>query len=217
MSPIENRLREGQCIAFEGHRRIAFGGLPEVARAVKAADDRGTSEPVLVFDAWTSQVVEIDTRGSVEDVLGRLPVESDGESKESKVDAKVDASVENPPARGRGRPKLGVVGREVTLLPRHWQWLSSQPGGASVTLRKLVERARRENADVDRRRQAQNSAYRFMSAMAGNLPGFEEATRALFAGDPARFDEQSEPWPGDIRDHARALAGLSFSGAGKPA
>ena len=84
-------------------------------------------------------------------------------------------------------PKLGVVAREVTLLPRHWQWLGSQPGGASVAIRKLVEAARRANQEVDQRRQTQEAAYHFMSAMAGNLPNFEEASRALFANDRGRF------------------------------
>ena len=90
--------------------------------------------------------------------------------------------------RGRGRPKLGVVAREVTLLPRHWDWLNSQSGGASVALRKLVEAARLAGDDKDRTRHAQEAAYRFMTALAGNLPGYEEATRALYAADPARFD-----------------------------
>ncbi len=206
MSEPEIQLTEGQHIAFEGNRRIALGGLVEAAKAVKTVEDRGTREPVLVFDAWTSRVVEIDTRGSMEDVLGRLPPEAE-EPSQGAAPAESEA-----PARGRGRPKLGVVGREVTLLPRHWQWLGSQPGGASVTLRKLVEKARKEGAENDRRRRAQESAYRFMSAMAGNQPGFEEASRALFADDASRFEQCSDGWPEDIRRHARALAGLSFSG-----
>ncbi len=115
--------------------------------------------------------------------------------------------------RGPGRPRLGVVAREVTLLPRHWDWLSSQPGGASVALRKLVEQARRRNEGKDRLRRSQEAAYRFMSALAGNLPGFEEATRAFFAGDQERFDDQTESWPVDVRDHARRLASAVLRGA----
>jgi hypothetical protein len=99
-----------------------------------------------------------------------------------------------------------VVAREVTLLPRHWEWLGSQPGGASVVLRKLVDEARRKNADRDERRKAQERAYHFMSAMAGDLAGFEEATRALFAGDAATFDARMATWPSDIRRHAQWLA-----------
>jgi hypothetical protein len=105
---------------------------------------------------------------------------------------------------------LGVVAREVTLLPRHWQWLGEQPGGASVALRKLVDEARKANEGKDRLRRAQDSAYRFMSAMAGNLPGFEEAIRALFGGDSGRFEEQVAGWPAGVRDHAMKLAGVVF-------
>jgi hypothetical protein len=109
------------------------------------------------------------------------------------------------PARKPGRPKLGVVAREVTLLPRHWEWLAGQPGGASVALRKLVEHARKTNAGADRRRQAQEAAYRFLSAMAGDEPGFEEATRALFASRREEFEANIAGWPEDVRDHARKL------------
>jgi uncharacterized protein len=108
--------------------------------------------------------------------------------------------------RGPGRPKLGVVAREVTLLPRHWQWLSGQPGGASVALRKLVDAARHANSAKDRVRQSQEAAYRFMSAMAGDAPGFEEAARSLFAGDARRFEQCLGAWPEDVRDHTRTLA-----------
>ncbi len=113
--------------------------------------------------------------------------------------------------RGPGRPKLGVVAREVTLLPRHWDWLNSQPGGASVALRKLVEEARKSHSGKDRRREAQNAAYKFLTAMAGNEQGFEEALRALFAGDHERFEQFSEAWPADVRDHGRMLAEASFA------
>ena len=106
------------------------------------------------------------------------------------------------------------MAREVTLLPRHWDWLNSQPGGASVALRKLVEEARRTHAGKDRVRQSQEAAYRFMSAVAGNLPGFEEATRALFAANAARFDEEVARWPADVPrlTHGKLAAVASFSG-----
>ena len=115
--------------------------------------------------------------------------------------------------RGRGRPKLGVVAREVTLLPRHWEWLGAQPGGASVALRKLVDEARRASGDVDRARAARDAAYHFMSVMAGNLAGFEEASRALFADDRRRFVGLVAGWPDDIRDHVVKLA---FSDRAEP-
>src|SRR5690606_18915615 len=108
-------------------------------------------------------------------------------------------------ARGRGRPKLGVIGREVTLLPRHWEWLDGQPGGASVTLRKLVEKAKRENAGADRCREGREAVYRFITVMAGNEPGYEEAVRTLFGTGVDRlkqFRKQTQAWPADVREFA---------------
>ncbi len=194
-----------RCTAFEGSRCIASGNLVEVAGKVKEIIDRGEQASVLIFDDFTSELVEVDFRGTMEDVMKRLekPLASD-----EAAAAPLNTGQSSP--RGPGRPRLGVVSREVTLLPRHWDWLNSQPGGASVALRKLVEEAKRVNGDRDKVRQSQEAAYRFMSAMAGNLPGFEEATRALFAGDPERFNDSVVSWPADIRDHARNLSDSAF-------
>ena len=190
------------CIAFEGDRRIASGELREVARAAKETLDRRKEASIVVFDGTTSGPVEIDFRGSVADVLARLP-----------DDTVAPATAEDaaPPApRGPGRPKLGVVAREVTLLPRHWAWLASQPGGASVAIRKLVEAASRAGEDKDRIRQAQDAAYRFMSVTSGNRAHYEDAIRALFAGNSARFEKLIAEWPSDIRDHTSMLAERAF-------
>jgi hypothetical protein len=183
---------ETRCTAFEGVRRIAGGRLADVALVVKEAVDRVGSAPVLVFDDTTGRLIDLDLRGTAEEVQSRLAGDP-------------PAPIEDESPRRPGRPKLGVVAREVTLLPRHWEWLNSQPGGASVALRKLVEEARRANAAKDRARQLQEAAYRFITAMAGNEPGYEEATRALFAGDDARFEANIRSWPSDIRDHARRM------------
>jgi hypothetical protein len=193
----------GTCIAFEGVRRIAEGSLKDVALAVKAVIERGERAPVLVFDALTSQPVEFDLRGTADDIAARLA------SAEPAI-AEDDASPGEAEPRGRGRPKLGVVAREVTLLPRHWDWLNSQSGGASVALRKLVEAARLASDDKDRVRHAQETAYRFMTALAGNLPGYEEATRALYAADAARFEAAIGQWPADVRAHTARLARGAF-------
>jgi hypothetical protein len=171
-------------IAFEGWRRIASGPLAEIEAAVQQAMARAAA-PVLVFDAATSWPVEIAPAGAP-----RPPA--------------------TPAARGRGRPRMGVAAREVTLLPRHWAWLGRQHGGASAALRRLVEGAMRTHLQADRVREAREAAYRFMSAMAGNLPGFEEATRALFRGDEARLAAETATWPADVRDHARGLAAAAF-------
>jgi hypothetical protein len=192
------------CTAFEGARRIASGPLADVALAVKRAADSGGTAPVLVFDDATSLLVEFDLRGSEAEVLARLPAAAD-------TSEGAGPAAEGP--RGPGRPRLGVVAREVTLLPRHWDWLAQQPGGASVTLRRLVDEARRSGEGRDRQRQAQDAVYRFMRAMAGDRPGFEDASRALFARDGARFQALAAAWPDDIRDHALRLAAMVFDGA----
>jgi hypothetical protein len=190
-------------IAFEGDRRIASGDLHEVARAAKQTLDRRKEASVLVFDGSSSGPVDLDFRGSVEDVLARLP---------APTNAPVKADDEAPPApRGPGRPKLGVVAREVTLLPRHWEWLAQQNGGASVALRRLVDEARRANREKDVIRHAQEAAYRFIAAMAENKPHYEEVARALFAGDADRFEKWTASWPADVRDHARRLAAAAFA------
>ena len=173
------------CTAFAGDRLIATGAPSQVVAPVKAAHDAG--QAVLVFNDADARPVEFDLRGDLKAVLARLPPEV----------------VEK---RGPGRPKLGVTAREVTLLPRHWDWLASQPGGASVALRKLVENALREAEGPDRVRHSREAAYRFMTAVAGDQPGYEEATRMLFAGDWVAFDAAIEAWPSDVRDYARRLA-----------
>jgi hypothetical protein len=181
-------------VAFEGERRLAAGSKLEVAAAAQArlADDPGAA--LLIFDPEGRQV-DFDLRGGPLDIARRL-----GED-----------APEAP--RGRGRPKLGVTAREVTLLPRHWEWLAAQPGGASVALRKLVEAARRETEGPTRRRAAREAVYRFAQAMAGDRPGFEDAMRALFAGDAAGFVERIAAWPTDVVEHLRILAAEAFASA----
>ncbi|QBC32924.1 DUF2239 family protein [Pandoraea sp. XY-2] len=188
-------------IAFVGQRRIASGTLAAVALSVKRAVEKAPRTPVLIFDNATGRSIDIDTRGTDDEVTARFTqAVSDAPPGND-----TDGAAPQSEARGRGRPKLGVVAREVTLLPRHWDWLATQPGGASVALRKLVEDARRANAQRDDRRASQERAYHFMSALAGDLPGFEEATRALFADDRACFGERVAGWPADVRDHAFSL------------
>ena len=184
----------GNFTAFIGQRRLASGPLADVARAIRKNTKPSAQQPILIFDDQSGRSIDIDLRGTDEEILARLPPSTTA----------TEPPVSEP--RGRGRPKLGVVAREVTLLPRHWDWLASQPGGASVALRKLVEEARRANGDRDRHRAARDAAYHFMSAIAGNFNGFEEASRALFADDRRRFGELIAAWPDDIRDHIVSLA-----------
>ena len=206
-----NELKLQRCTAFAGSRRLGSGTLAEVVVAAKGVVAGGGEEPVLIFDDVTSQVIDVDFRGTDADVVGRIAPASEGIGEPVAGVEGQSPYREGEAARGRGRPKLGVVAREVTLLPRHWDWLATQPGGASAAVRRLVDEARQTSSEKDRLRQAKESAYRFMSAMAGNERGFEEATRALFANDEARFTELTDAWPPDVRDHARMLAARSFA------
>ena len=201
----------GQYTAFIGARRVSVGPLRDVAIEVKRVVDAGEHLLPVIFDDVTSQVVDIDFRGTNADVVARLAAPTGGSGEASDEH---DTSPYLETTRPRGRPKLGVVAREVTLLPRHSDWLAAHPGGASAPVRRSVDAARQASAEPNRLRQAKESAHRFMSAMAGNEAGFEEATRALFALDPARFLEMTESWPEDVRDHARGLAARAFANAG---
>jgi hypothetical protein len=196
------------CTAFEGLQLLLSGPLAEVVLAVKAATERGATEPILTFDDATGHVIDLDLRGTEADVIERLSQASPGNGGQASARRGNGLTASGKPSevRGRGRPRLGVVGHEVTLLPRQWEWLAAQPGGASVALRKLVDEAKRTGSAVRETRQAQEVAYRFMSAMAGNLSGFEEATRALFANDPLRFAQHVATWPEGVRAYATRLA-----------
>jgi len=181
--------------AFIGSERLAAGDLQTVALAAHRAQDRPAEMPI-VFDDATGNVVDLDLRGTPQDVLGRLPAS--------------DAPQTDLP-RARGRPKLGVTAREVTLLPKHWAWLQEQPGGASAALRRLVEQAQLENAEADQRRRAQTATYKVMYALAGHLRGYEEALRALYASDAKHFEAQVAGWPADVSNYVLALASASFA------
>ena len=185
---------ESTCTAFAGDRLLARGAPGTVAVAVKRAA-AAHDATILVYDDRTGRVLDFDLRGSDAEVAER---------------AGGPAADPAAPGRPRGRPRLGVVAREVTLLPRHWDWLAQQPEGASAALRRLVDAARHAGAEADRIRQAQTAADRFMMAMLGDRDGWEEASRALYARDGARFHALSEGWPADLRDHARRLAAPAF-------
>lgn len=195
---------------FDGFRRLASGPLLDVAPTLQQALAHPAPGPVLLFSDTTGRSIDIDTRGSEQEFLARLQLQEEAVRPMANPSAGPSdaASMPADPAasapRGRGRPRLGVVAREVTLLPRHWDWLAAQSGGASVVLRKLVEQARR--GDTDDTRQRHERAYHFMSALAGDLPGFEEATRALFANDATRLGALVAAWPEDVRTHALHLA-----------
>ena len=177
--------------AFVGQRLIAAGPLGTILARVKEAFERDRGTPFLIFEDQTGRQVDFDLRGSLEQALARA----------------LPAGVKPGP----GRPKLGVVSREVTLLPRHWEWLEEQPSGASATIRRLIEDARKKEPGAQRLRTGREALGRFLSAMAGNLPGYEEATRALYAGAGERFGGLIADWPADIRAHVERLSERAFA------
>ncbi|WP_272976234.1 DUF2239 family protein [Deinococcus geothermalis] len=177
--------------AFHGHRRVASGERRSLLTQLKMQlDELDSALPLLIFEDRSGRQVDFNLRGTLEEVL--------------------DREAPLPQRAGPGRPRLGIVSREVSLLPRHWAWLEEQPGGASATLRRLIDEARKQHPEQERVRQAQAAADRLMSVMAGDLPGFEEASRALYARDLARFDQHSRTWPAEIRAHVLALAAPAF-------
>jgi uncharacterized protein len=190
------------CTAFLGERVIASGTLEQVVSRVIDAIEHHQLSQILIFDDSTGRQIEIDFRGTKDAVLERLSQHPDART------TLPHADTDSP--RRVGRPKLGVVAGEVTLLPRHWEWLKSQPGGASVTLRKLIDEARHAREKHDQIRRAQEATYRFMTAMAGNFHQYEEALRALYAEDSMRFYELIDGWAPDIRDHIKKLAAQAF-------
>lgn len=171
--------------AFAGHKQVGAGSLREVLTRLKQQLDQGNDETVLVFEDETGRQVDFDLRGTLDEVLER----------------------EAPlPARGPGRPKLGVASREVSLLPRHWEWLEQQPNGISAALRRLVEQARKAEPGREKARRIRAALSRFMWGVAGDLPDYEEASRALFAGDQARLIALTKKWPKDVRTHVTHVA-----------
>lgn len=188
--PIQNTAA---CTAFVRHQRVAAGPYSHVAEALASLDPPTGS--FLVFDDATGTQVDYPWPA------GYAPDQP----------APVETVAEPPATPSVGRPKLGVVAREVTLLPRHWEWLAQQRGGASAALRRLVDEARNVHAAHDRMRQAKEASYRFMSALGGDLPGFEDASRALFAHKAADFSHKIAHWPVDVQTYLAWLSRNAFT------
>ncbi|MFA9441721.1 DUF2239 family protein [Uliginosibacterium sp. sgz301328] len=175
-------MSSNEYVAFLGDTRLASGSLPQVTVAARRALESFPDRALLVFDESGRQR-DIDLR--------EMPSAASDDAAEGS-------------RRAPGRPRLGVVAREVTLLPRHWDWLGAQQGGASVTLRRLVDQARKAD-DQTRHRLAQEAADRFMMVMGGDRAGYEEATRALYRGDIEGVFAHIAAWPADIQAHVRHL------------
>ena len=178
---------------FIGHDLLATGPVATAVLAAKTRMDSGENAPILIFDDHTGKQVDFDYEGTPDQVIARLPHHP------------VVGADYTAPRTGPGRPRLGVVSREVSLLPRHWEWLEGQPQGASAALRRLIDDARKKEPEKDRARKVREAAGTFMWAMAGNFPNFEEASRALYAGDVGRFDAWIREWPKDVQGYLRRL------------
>jgi uncharacterized protein len=185
-------LIAGTYTAFLADRQLVTGELRALLLGCKAALDRGQADALLIFEDRTGRQVEFDFHGTADEVLAR------------------EAPPE-PAKPGPGRPRLGVVSREVSLLPRHWAYLERQPSGSSAALRRLVEQAIKGVPDRERVRIARESTSRVMTTLAGNAPGYEEAARALFAGDRAKFAREIRHWPEHVRSYLERLSAPSFT------
>lgn len=173
----------GQVTAFFDERIIARGTPAAVTGAVEEGYSDRLSD-VRVFEDGTGRVIDLDIWDAARSA------------------AMSRAGADQP--KGRGRPRLGVVAREVTLLPRQWEWLAKQPGGASAAIRRLVDAARKEGQGHG---EARDAVYRFLTVMGGDRPGYEEALRALYRGEAERFAELIVDWPEDVRRYVDELIG----------
>ena len=188
---------------FVGDKLFFEGALTDAAVAVHGLT-AARAQKAVIFQSDTGAELDLDLRGSAVEVAQRYPQSSDPRSEQSEAEP-----VTQP--RGRGRPKLGVVGREVTLLPRHWQWLDTQRGGASAALRRLVDETRKANSGEDAARAAQGRTQRLLTTLAGNEPGFEEALRALYARDAKAFASHTKTLSADVLRVANLWASDAFA------
>lgn len=182
---------EQNYIAFEGHDQFAEGSALEVAVKIKQRLVKNENASIILFDNKTGKQIDLDLSGTISEIKKRYaPKVKDSDDDSPRV----------------GRPKLGVISKEVSLLPKHWEWLASQSTSASVTLRRLVEEAQKRNKDVDAVRMSQEACNRFITAMAGDLVGYEDALRALYAREEKTFKSYIHSWPKDIREQAMKYA-----------
>ncbi|MCE2564816.1 DUF2239 family protein [Komagataeibacter sp. FNDCF1] len=190
MKNMNNEKLAARCTAFVGSKQVAAGTLVDVALALNPVVN-AAQNPVLIFEDATGSVIDVELHGTTTELVSRL-------SSYGKMS-------DTPPEKRPGRPKMGVIAREITLLPRHWDWLAQQQGGASQTLRRLIDKARQEDGDETVIRLAHERTYRFMSALAGDYPQFEEASRALFARDFEKLGTILALWPEDVKIYVMKL------------
>ncbi len=181
--------------AFDGHQLLFKGAFSEVVLKIKKRIGKDSNSSILIFSDATGKTMDFNFQGTEKDILKRL---------------EVFVTEKSQPLEGPGRPRLGVVSREISLLPRHWEWLASQPGGASATLRKFVDAEMRKSSDGPSVQQAQERAYKFMNVMAGDLEGYEDALRALYRKDKKQFTASIKNWAPDVKTYVVELASPVF-------
>lgn len=182
--------------AFEGFQKLVSSDLEKVLLAVKKRLKAHRDSSILIFSDSTGKQMDFDLSGSDADVIERH---------------KIYTAKTTSPQPTVGRPKLGVVAREISLLPSHWEWLNNQAGGASATIRLLIdEKVKLASSDKMKVKNAQEVTYKFLSAIAGDLPNFEESIRYLYRSDRKKFSELVADWPQDVVAHALTLAADVF-------
>lgn len=187
---LDEVLEEGRTYtAFADHWRpfLTSRDLEEVIERSQSLLSSGASQAVMIFDDATGRRTDVELGPN--QIRERLH-----------PDATADRS-------GPGRPKLGVVSREISLLPRHWEWLATQPGGASAAIRRLVEEARKNRRAEEASRLAREALDKALTVLGGSRPNFEEALRALYAGQFLRLEELIAEWPEELRAHISRLTG----------
>lgn len=199
----------GRLTIFQGHQRLLQADRLTVLRYLQNHDELhpgGSPTPLWVFDDLSGLRLDLNWRSELAPSSPPALLEGAEPAPVSPAAAPMEPASHGRAARAVGRPKLGVVSREVTLLPRHWEWLNRQPGGASAALRRLIDDARNAHAEKDSQRAATEATYQFMQAMAGDMPGFDEACRALFAHKQSAFLLQTQAWPDDVQAYLHQLS-----------
>ncbi len=195
MEKIETNEITNTYTAFLESKIFAKGSLKDLVLKIKKHLGKNENNSILIFSDSTGNTLDFNFKGSETEILKRL---------EMFVSQKPDEY------SGPGRPKLGVISREVSLLPRHWEWLAAQSGGASVTIRRLIDESRKKSSTGESVKQVQEKTYKFLSVVAGDFEGYEEALRALYKRDREKFLKQMEKWPKDIQGYAMRLSETVF-------
>lgn len=183
--------------AFDNTSIIAHGSLRDVILKTKKILGKSENSSFLIFSDSTGKTIDFNFQGTEKEILKRLEIFV------SNSDEKIELA--RP-----GRPKLGVISREISLLPRHWEWLATQSSGASSSIRNLIEDAIKKSTSKVSLKQQQEKVYRVMTTLAGDLDGYEEAIRSLYKRDRESFIKFTKGWSKDLRSYLEKLTNDVF-------